>query len=55
MQPKWMSYPAGKMGYFDFCKLSSRLLSRYPFSGVGTEGERAPPKVWICRKFGQNS
>jgi len=40
MQLKWLAQSAGKNGIFCFfCKLFSRFMSRYPFSGVELRGQ----------------
>jgi len=39
MQLKWLVHSAGKYGYFVFFKLSSKFMSRWPFSGVELKGK----------------
>ena len=39
MQLKWLVPSAGKNGYFVFCKLFSKFMSRCPFSGVELRGK----------------
>jgi len=53
MQLKWLVYSAGKIGYFAFCKLFSRFISRYPFSGVELRGQVNPQKFLFVENSGE--
>ena len=53
MQLKWLVYSAGKLDILLFCKLFSRFMLRYSFSGVELRGHVHPQKFSFVETWGE--